>query len=69
MYVCLPEIMKCWFFFLFLSPTMCIFQVFLMVAWEKQQKMLIFFGVGMYVRPKLTFVSFFMFFFFAPSPK
>ena len=33
-----------------------------MVAWEKKQKNVSFYGVCMYVRPKLTFVSFFMFF-------
>ena len=40
-----------------------------MVAWEKKHKNVSFYGVCMYVRPKLTFVSFFMSFFFAPFPK
>ena len=40
------------------------FMFFLIVAWEKKHKMLVFMEyVCMYVRPKLTFVSFFMFFF------
>merc|ERR1712082_588915 len=40
-----------------------------MVAKEKKHKNVSFYGVCMYVRPKLTFVSFFLCFFFAPSPK
>ena len=36
---------------------------------EKKQKNVSFYGVCMYVRPKLTFVSFFLFIFFAPFPK
>ncbi len=44
------------------------FSSFLMVAWGKKQKNVSFYGVCMYVRPKLTFVSFY-FCFFAPSPK
>ena len=47
-------------------PTMRIFQVF-NGHLGKKQKNVSFYGVYMYVRPKLTFVSFFMFF-YAPSP-
>ena len=35
------------------------FSSVLMVTWEKNRKMLVFYGVCLYVRPKLTFVSFY----------
>ena len=39
-----------------------------MVAWEKKHKNVSFYGVCMYVRPKLTFVSFFYVLFFCTLP-
>ena len=39
-----------------------------MVAQEKKQKNVSFYGVCMYVRPKVTFVSFSSVFFYAPFP-
>ena len=44
-------------------PNYAHFSSFLMVAWEKKQKNVSFYGVCMYVRPKLTFVSFYFCFF------
>ena len=49
-------------FFLFF-PNNVHFLSFFMVAWEKKkQKNVFFMEYGMYIRPKLTFVSFFLFF-------
>ena len=39
-----------------------------MYAWGKKGKMLVFKGVYVCVKAKLTLVSFFFFFFFAPFP-
>ena len=44
------------------------FSKFSMYAWGKKGKMLVFTGVYVCVMAKLTFVSFFSFFFLAPSP-
>ena len=67
MYVCQPKIVKCQFFLCFF-PNSSNLSTISMVAQEKKHKNVSFYGVCMYVRPKLTFVSFFMFF-FAPSPQ
>ena len=64
MYVCRPEIvLNVSFSFCFFPPNNAHFSCFLMVAWEKKTEKVSFYGVCMYVRPKLTFASFYFCFF------
>ena len=69
MYVCQPKIVKCLVFFYVFFPTVVIYRLFQRSLRKKKHKNVSFYGVCMYVRPKLTFVSFFLCFFFAPFPK
>ena len=55
-------------FFLFFPPTVVIYRLFQWSVRKKKQKNVSFYVVCMYVRPKLTFVSFFFCFFCPPSP-
>ena len=71
-YVCMSAgKVKCQFFSVFFCffPNRGNLSTISMVAQEKKQKNVSFYVVCMYVRPKLTFVSFFSVFFCPPSPK
>ena len=52
-----------------MSPVFAHFSKFSMYAWGKKRKLLVFTAVYVCVKAKLTLVSFFFNFFFAPFPK
>ena len=68
MYVCRPEKWNV-SFFLFFFPTVVIYRLFQWSLQKKKQKHVSFYGVCMYVRPKLTLLVIFSVYFLCTFPE